>query len=313
MSRAVLSARVREAAATPIARATLVALLAVLVAVGFVLVFAGFRSRSAQPVPLQQPVTVKRALSSPTAFFGDRVHAEVDVYSDDGVVDPASVRVRSDFRPYRAVSTRLDRTTNAGVTLLRVRTTIACLRRECLPSRKGDSVVQFRPFSVSYRTHGRREIVQVPWGSLQVLSRLPADATARAGVVDTAPPVDPGTRVSPGLARGLLILAAVLLGLVGAVLVVRGLLPRELLARRRRRLSPLELSLLDVETAARLGDEAQRRRALDLLATRLGELPAPSLEQRTRSLAWGPEKPDAELLVLLAGEVRDRTNGGSRR
>ena len=126
-----------------------------------------------------------------------------------------------------------------------------------------------------------------------------------------APPLEPSFARSPEVLHTAFLVVAAVLSLVGAALVVTGLWPPSLLAeRRRRRLSPLELSLLLAEAAAREDDEAARRRTLDDLATRLGEVPSPSLERRTRALAWGQSAPDPEAVAVLAEQVRSTPNGG---
>ena len=270
--------------------------------------------RSATTVaPLERPVTVKRALSTTAALFGDQVTAEVDVYSDDRTVDPASVHVRSDFRPYSPVSTRVDRAQQGGVSLLRTRIVLECTTRRCLPPPTHGAVVRFAPLLVTYRAKERDKSLAVPWEPFELLSRLPNDASANVGVIDTAPPLESGFPRSPAPLRGVLIGVAAILGLAGAALVVSALWPSRLLARRRRPLSPLEQSLLDVESTARSEDEERRRHALDRLATRLAELPAPSLEARTRSLAWGEESPGAQTMAHLTEDVRASLNGGGRR
>jgi len=296
----------------PAMRGTALALVAPVVLAGFLVAFLVAWSHTTSAL-LERPVTVKRALSTTAALFGDRVEAEVDVYTDDRTVDPGSVRVRTDFTPYRAVTTRVDRTSHAGLSLLRTRIVLTCLTQACLPPRTGGRVLHFAPLAVSYRASAKSASVEVPWGPLQVLSRLPADPAANVGVVDTAPALDPSFPRSPALLRGALIGAAALLGLAGAALVVTGLWPSNLPGRRRRPISPLEQSLLEVETAAQREDEPRRRHALDQLATRLAELPSPSLEARTRSLAWGPDTPEPQAITHLTDEVRASVNGGSRR
>ena len=280
---------------------------------GFLTAFLRSDTR-ATPRLRERPITINRTLSATAVLFGDRLDAEIDVYTDDNSIEPGSVRVRPDFRPYRAVSTKVDRTSRNGVSLLRLRTSLVCLTKACIPPREGGRVIRFRPFTVTYRAGGQDAGGQVPWGPIQELSRLPVDSTARVGVVDTPPPLDPGFARSPTLLRTALIVAAAVLGVAGALLVVTAIWPPSFSSRyRRRRLSPLEQSLREVEAAARLGDEAQRRRALDQLATHLAELPSPSLEARTRSLAWGAPMPDPEGLTLLTEQVRTSLNGGARR
>ncbi len=166
---------------------------------------------------------------------------------------------------------------------------------------------------LSYQATGRPPTGLVPWDTLQVSTRLRPDPSARATIIDTPPPLDSHFRYSPELLRLLLLLAAAGLAIAGVALIVPVLWPRSFLARRRwRKLSPLERSLLEVEAAARSEDEAARRRTLDHLATRLGEIPSRSLEARTRALAWGESAPEPEALTLLAAQVRTALNGGVR-
>jgi hypothetical protein len=266
---------------------------------------------SFSPSLLGDPITVNRALSTTAALFGDPVEAEIDVYTDDGKVPAGSVRVRTDFKPYRIVATKVDRVSQGGVSLLRTRISLQCLTRVCLPAPSGGRVVRFPPFALSYREGGREARVLVPWPPVQLSSRLPPDTSARVGIIDNPPPLEPGFARSPKTLRTLLLLAAAMLGVAGAALVVTALWPPPFWSQRRwRRLSPIERSLVQVEAAARNGDEGVRRRTLDQLATRLSEVPSPSLEVRTRALAWGQSPPVPEALTLLTEQVRTALNGG---
>ena len=281
------------------------------VAAGFVVLLSS--PARVQPTLLDQPITVKRALSTTTALFGDRIGAEVDVYTDDRAIDPGSVRLRPDFRPYRAVATTVGRSRRGHVSLLRTRISLACLTKVCVPPSTG-VILRFRPLRITYRAGASARTRDVSWEPIQLLSRVPADPSARVGVVDTAPPLDPRFGISPTLLRWLFGLVAAALALVGAALAVGGLWPPLFsLFRRARPLSLLEASLVEVETAARLGDEQARRRVLEQLATRLGELPAPSLEAETRSLAWAETVPEPDALTQLAQQVRASLNGALNR
>jgi hypothetical protein len=263
--------------------------------------------------PLDDPITVKRSLSTSAALFGDPVEAEVDVYSDDARIAARSVRVSTSFEPYRVTATRVDRRHQGDVSLLRTRISLECLSQACLPPRGKARVLRFPPFAVAYRNGGREQRVLVPWEPLQVSSRLPADTKARVGIVDSAPLLESRFERSPQTLRAVFLLAAAVLGLAGAALVVTAFWPSSYLAQRRqRRLSPLERSLQQVEAAAEGDDEAARRRTLDDLATHLGEIPSPSLEIRTRALAWGQGPPDPEELTHLAEQVRATLNGGAK-
>jgi hypothetical protein len=308
-----LGMRVRDLKGTPAARIAAITVVACALLAGFLIALLRSDAQT-RPVLFVKPITVTRELSTTAALFGDRIEAEVDVYTDDRRIAPGSVRVRPDFRPYKAVTTRIDRESRDSVSLLRSRITLTCLTQVCVPPLTGGVALHFRPFTVFYRLGGQTKSGQVAWQPIQILSRLPLDPAARIGVADTAPPLEAGFPRSPTLLRMVLLLAATILALAGSALVVTSLWRTSFYARyRSRRRSPLERVLHEVEAAAQLGDETQRRSALDQLATRLAELPSPSFEARTRSLAWGAAKPEPEMLTLLAEQVRTSLNGGSRR
>ena len=147
----------------------------------------------------------------------------------------------------------------------------------------------------------------VPWETLQLSSRLPASAgvgvsiphrrssrgsSARPSAADAAPRRQRPCSAYGGCARRHGPLAAVVPG------------PTPWL-----RLTPLERSFCRSE-AATSDDETMRRQTLDDLATRLGEIPSPSLESRTRALAWGQSPPEPEALTLLAEQVRTALERG---
>ena len=158
--------------------------------------------------PLDEPLTVKRALSTSAALFGDPIGAEIDVYTNDRSIAARSVRVSTDFKPYRVAATTVERVGHGGVSLLRTRISLECLARACLPPRGGKAAVHFPPFAVTYRHRGRDARVVVPWEPLQLSSRLPAEATTSVGIIDTAPPLDPRFERSPETLRVLFLLVA---------------------------------------------------------------------------------------------------------
>ena len=268
---------------------------------------------SPSPALLNDPITVVRHLSTTAALFGDPVGAEIDVYTDARHVPTGSVRVRARFGPYRVVTTTTGLSSRGDLSLRRTRLILQCLTRVCLPEQGKTRIVRFPAATVAYAQDGRQRIVAVPWEPLQVSSRVPAGA-ARLGLADTAPPLDPGFARPLGIVQALLLIVAALSGITGIWLLASALWPSGYLSGRRwRRLSPLELSLVRVEAAARSDDEGERRRTLDALATRLAEVPSPTLEAQTRALAWGPSPPLPKALADLAGQVRDTLNGEVRR
>jgi hypothetical protein len=267
-------------------------------------------SRTATPVSMRGPIVATSSLLPTTALFGDRVSAEIAVYTSKKQIDPGSVRVRTDFRPYRVVETEVVRSSQGPVSLLRTRLVLQCLTSACLPRAGRDRMFRFPSATVTYR-QGTTRVRQVePWGALQVYSRL----TSQPPRLDEEPPsLDTGTRISPTVLRTALAGLAAALGLVGAWLVISGLWPRFFYSTRRwRRLSPLEQALAQLDAAARIDDEEVRRRVLDQLATRLGEADLVALERHSRTLAWEAGSPETEALDHLGELVRSSVNGGSR-
>jgi hypothetical protein len=287
----------------------LVAIALVLAAALTAVAVGGFALRPSAPAAvLDDPVTVKRALSTTAALFGDPVVAEVDVVSRDADVPAVSVRVATTFAPLTVISTKVDRARLGGASLLRTTVMLQCLSRACLPP-AGGRLVQLRPIVVTYAHDGAHARTVIPWHPLQISSRLPQGADG-IGVIDTAPPLDPGFARSPTTVRAVLLLATALLLLGGAALVVSALWPASLRGRRQwAKLSPLERSLRLVEAAAGGADETERRRTLDQLALRLGDAQSPQLEGQTRALAWGQAPPEPRDLTMLAAKVRATLNG----
>jgi len=261
---------------------------------------------------LEEPITVKRGLSTAAVRFGDRVDAEVDVYTRDGTVASESVHVEAAFGRFTTVSRSVEREHRGPVSLLRTRVVLQCLTRACLPPRSGGQLVQLPPLTVRYRENGRNQSRVVAWGPLQLSSRIPPGATDSIGVIDAAPPLRPGFARSAGAIRTGLLLLTAILALGGVALVVSAIWPRVFPTRRQARISPLERSLIDVEAAAQSNDEVVRRRTLDRLAICLAEADAPQLELQTRALAWGESPPGRDALAALASRVRSSLNGGVR-
>lgn len=278
-------------------------LLAFVVISAVVVLLPGERS-SAGPRLQQEPLTVKRGLSTGSALFGDTLTAEVDIVSDDARIPPDSVRLETDFRPLTVVDTTVDRDRRGETTLLRTVYVLRCATAACLPPRDGRPI-RFPPAIVSYRAGGRARTASVPWRGLIVHSRLSGDPAAAEGIVDAPPALSTGFARSPTLVVVALGLLALVLGLAGALLVVQGLWPRFFYSLGWwRSLSPLSQSLLQVEAAASIDDEAVRRGSLDRLATQLDEARSPELGGEARRLAWGPAVPGATELTAFAARVR---------
>ncbi len=267
---------------------------------------------STTPGLQQQPITVKRGLSTGSVLFGDTITAEVDIVSDDARVPPDSVRLRTDFRPLTVVGTTVERDRRGEATLRRDVYVLRCATVACLPPKDGRPV-RFAPATVQYRAGGRARTETVPWRGLIVHSRLSGDPAAAEGITDAPPALSTGFARSPTLVVVALGLLALVLGLAGALLVVQGLWPRFFYSLGWwRSLSPLSQSLLQVEASASIDDEAVRRGALDRLATQLEAAQVPDLGGEARRLAWGPAVPGPAELAGFVARVRAAARKSAR-
>jgi hypothetical protein len=291
----------RVAMVLPVALALAVALLAFL-----------WPHEQPSPALLRDPLTVKRALSTASALFGDTVTAKVDVLTDDTQIDPESVAIHTDFSPYRAVETTVERRHQGSVSLISTVIRLRCLTTACLPRRDGRPF-DFKPLELTYRQGVEDRTEQIPWRALAVGTRLSSDARSPVGISDTPPELSRDFARSPTLLRAVLGALALVVGVLGSLLVIQGLWPRFPYSLRRwRGLSPLEQSLAQVEAASLMEDEALRRRVLDQLANQLGAVDRPELEFETRQLAWTSSAPTSADLDLLVGRVREKNGSGAR-
>jgi hypothetical protein len=76
-------------------------------------------------------------------------------------------------------------------------------------------------------------------------------------------------------------------------------------------LTPLEAALAYTRDAAGRPDPADRRKALELLATTLEDEGAPALAGSAEDAAWSEEPPSPDRARELADEVEASTRNGS--
>ncbi len=281
---------------TRLQAAAIGAVLVLAVAAGAVL---ALRPGARPPVSPRDAVRVHTTLGPRASLFGDRISAQADVLVDGSRVEPGSVRVRADFRPFETVAgAAVSSSVNGGVTRLRYRWALDCLARACLPRETARRVV-FSPVRAEYAGGLATGI----WPALRIDSRVGAQDLARPALrFDVLPLPSTSERVSAGTLRLLLLLGSGL-----AFLGAGGLLAPELLAllpsyRRVDRRTPLQRALDNVR-AARERDAQPRRRALELLAREVGD---DELEERIRELAWSPPSPPADEMQRVADQAEER-------
>jgi hypothetical protein len=241
-------------------------------------------------------------LNPAVVHFGDSVTAEVEVDYGATVTD-GSIRIVPSFVPYVIVA---QRTVPSGSGVLRIRYSLLCVTDGCLPTR-GVRMLRFEPVGVTGSSGGSRMTVAGSWPALRVLSRLsPSDLTG--GVRFRAPALPPTPRytVDAGaLALGL-IAAATLCGLTALALAAG------VLARRRWRgahgLTPLELAIAYVRNSVGRSD-ADRRRALELLAEAIGDEGEPDLAGAAADAAWSRLPPSPRGAGILADRAAQLGGG----
>jgi hypothetical protein len=240
-----------------------------------------------------------------TVLYGDPVTARVEVDYDPATVDPATIRVSPTFTPYVVTSSPVVARPRRGV--LTVSFPLLCVTEGCLPT-NGSRRLALRPVTVSASSGSSPVRATAVWPALQVRSRLTAsDLSGKVVFRVPARPPAPGYRVAPGKLAALLIAAAVVCGLAGLLLVLRGLTRHRRGASSRTR-SRLELAIAYVRDSTGRSP-ADRRRALSLLSEAMengeGDLAAMAAET-----AWAEAPPTppaaASLADRAAGRLEDR-------
>jgi hypothetical protein len=270
---------------------------------------------------------VQTALEPSPVVFGQRLTATLDVLVNTKVADPDTVEQRARFFPFVLVaSPRRDEKRDAGVVRVRYSYRLACDSLACLTGSKQERMLTLPAASVRYRDregHARR--VTATWPELRLVSRVGRESpfrslTATSTLLDLAPllqlPSDvsaptPTYRFAP-TAGALVLLAAALSALAGALLLVR-----PVVARWRGKteavvqLSPLERALGAVDATARHEPgSAEHREALALLARELRRAGRTELVQPARRLAWSEQAPTAGASRELVTQVRAGGHGG---
>lgn len=276
-----------------------------------------------EPAPAagKTPAIEARGVFSPSnALFGDTVTATVEVTVDDSRIDPGSVRVRTDFSPWRAVvppqSMRRDA---GGTTYLRTAYVLRCLDRSCAPTSENDVVQEFLPARVIYTTRGTEAasndsgVLEMQWPVLAVSPRYatsagqgPASSSRWRMDILSLPAVSYGLR--PGLLLVLVLGAAIVFALLGWMLA-RMAFPRttpdvEDQGPPEPVLTPLERALVLLEDPTRVNGAGDQRRALEFVALELVARGDLGLAEAARALAWSEPVPETELTSGLAARAR---------
>jgi hypothetical protein len=308
-------------------RATLAALGAALAAAGpaaATLPVYSSGSSVGEGVPLKAYATV-----TPTVhLFGDVVTARLAVVADTKFVDPARLRVSTDFKPYRIVRhlvvARLQIGRFAQVTWTWM---LRCLTTPCVPELPpSDSyhVFRFQTIHISYLSvSGQRAYgIDATWPKVEVLSQVSPGVAAFLRKTnhlnwrfELAPVAAPTYRMSPSLLYRLALGVAAAFFLLAAGLAwrwFRTVRPRRIPADGAVTGTPLERALAVLAWAHARGDETLQRKALERVAGELRvEVPQPDVDELSRTareLAWSARTPEDEEVETFS----ERARGTSR-
>jgi hypothetical protein len=245
-----------------------------------------------------EPLAVTLELTPRTTSFGDPVTATIGVLYDPARVDPASLRIRTSFRPWRATQT-VERAERNGLSLLRYTFRLTCLTGPCTSDERQVRYL-FPDAELAWRERREKKLQLLPWPELEVATRLPRTYVAPEPGDATPPPwraaavvPEPSYRVEPRRLRaGLLALGVLLVG-ASALLSVAALRA----PRAPRAVPPLDLALAQLERAR---TPAERRAALEAVAAELH----PALAVAARELAWSEVEPSVPAAQELTARVR---------
>jgi hypothetical protein len=290
-------------------------LVAAAVAVGLVaglVVRDGGEEDAAPRLPEGNAIAIRPSVTPAVHLVGDRPLARLDLFFDQRVIRPESVRLEAEFEPYRVAAQRRILKQEGDLAHLRLEYDLECSTVACIPSaarRQIDLPSSRLVSSLAALRQRRFEIVQ--WPTVTIASRLDTrDLSQARPVADLSPP-EVDYRLAPGL------LGAILLG-GGVLLVAAGVAGAALLLPRPRALRHAEHEEEVVEPAlsralelvlhtSQNGGSPEQRKALERLATELGRAGRPELAVRAHRLAWSAELPSRAEVEVLAGDVRTET------
>jgi len=262
-------------------------------------------------------LVVRTSVTPRRALFGDLLTARVDVVLDPKRIDAASVDVTTRFRPFTVLDEQSGETRVGRAVERTTMYTLQCIQRACLPGRSGGGRARvaaaafvFPQVHVSaVRANGTRVHATAAWNAVGLQSRLTAHELALQEPKAEAPLAAPRVtwRVAPNVLGGVAIALAAILVLGAGALVASALIrdarPLRVL-RIPAHLTPVERALLLAEHAARAGETAESRKALERLAAELRRRGAVVTADDAERLAWSEADPTPDGVGELAHEVR---------
>jgi hypothetical protein len=256
--------------------------------------------------------------------FGDTLTAKVEISVDRARVDPDSVRIDTDFTPWRAVGApQVVRRDGSSTTYLETRYTLRCLESFCT-TQDTEDVQGFRAARITYAAlagapggAGARTI-RATWPQVLVTARYAPPGTSqsasqaktewRANLLSLPAAT---YRIGPWALVALLLAAAAFFAAAGVLIVLRTR-PRLSAATAVAApagyagpgITPLEYALELLEDPARVNGSGDQRRALELVADGLHVHGDGALGRIARALAWSRHVPRIEETSGVARKAR---------
>ncbi len=223
---------------------------------------------------------VHTEVTPPRSLFGQVLTAHAQLVVDPRRVNPASVELAVDVRPFqiRSESHRVERGLGRAA-VIDFQYEIQCVTRACVPHQKsaGAESFQLKTAKATYLgRNGKTLTLDVVWPAFGVQSRLTADEIALSM-----------------LGAGWLVASA-----------VRGDMRPLRVRRIPAHLTALERALVLAEHATAHGEVDESRKALERLAEELRRQRAEAYADEAERLAWSERGPSPETVAELATSVR---------
>ena len=269
-------------------------------------------------------VSASGSLGPNIHLFGDTMEADVSVVVDRTKLDPGRVSLKTSFAPYEPIEEmEVSRREAGNLAEVRYRLRLRCLERACITSTLGTiqnpggsapRTFRFQPAQVQYTDPGAEQprlLRTVRFAPIESVTRINAQDVTQTYGFPFRGNVTPLPAISQRMSATTL---GVLLLLLAAALLV---LPATLLLRwwRERRRPPppepepeptaLERAIALVEWSLEQENGAERRAALEALASELDVVEPNGLGDQTRVAAWSPPSPstvETERILTLVKE-----------
>ena len=270
-------------------------------------------------------VSASGSLGPPIHLFGDTIDADVSVVVDRTKLDPSRVSLKTFFAPYEPIQeTEVSRREAGNLVEVRYRQRLRCLQHACITSTLGTiqnpggsapRTFRFQPAQVQYTDPGveqPRLLRTVRFAPIESVTRINAQDVAQVygfpfrGSFSPLPALS--RQISPTTLGLLLVLLAAALLVLPATLALRWWRNRHQPPppEPEPEPTPLERAIALVEWSLGRENGAERRAALDALASELDVVEPNGLGDETRVAAWSPPSPSAGEAERILTLVRER-------